>query len=314
MMTENEIAREGRRILRKLAVSGAALVADGENYLVQSPNGVRTSVCVERALVEVFRKRGWIELVRLPPCGEAGAMSASEIAPGGGGCQPSPPTRSCSRARDLPTMGEVKEKFVISDAGLGWLRRALTEEGAFAAQHQLRTRRTITDDEGIEHAVTVNEGESPLGWLRNRRGRDGKTLIDAVQFEAGEKLRRDFTLAQMTPRLAVDFAAPVIGGKRGVKGEAPLAHSVLAAKQRVRRALGYAGPGLADLLIDVCCHLVGLEEAERELGWPKRSGRIVLTLALDRLAEHYGMRVRPAPRSRRIRAWHAPQEAEENEA
>jgi len=295
MMTEREIVREARRILRKLAAKGAALVADGESYTVRSPNAVRTRVTVARELVEIFRRRDWLEPMRPPQ-----RSLRSPLSPKGG--------EGRVRGIGLPAQGEAKEIFILSDAGLGWLRRALAEEGAFAAQHQLRARRMITDNEGIEHAVTVNEGESPLGWLRNRRGRDGKPLIDATQLEAGEKLRRDFTLAQMTPRLAVDFAAPVIGGKRGIKADAPLVHSVLAAKQRVRRALAHVGPGLADLLIDVCCHLIGLEDAERDKGWPKRSGKIVLVIALDRLAEHYGMRSQPAPRSRRIRAWQAPEE------
>ncbi len=52
-----------------------------------------------------------------------------------------------------------------------------------------------------------------------------------------------------------------------------------------------AGPGLADLAFDVCCDLVSVERAEAQRGWAKRSGRVVLCLALDRLAIHYGLTI-----------------------
>ena len=152
------------------------------------------------------------------------------------------------------------------------------------------------------------KGSCRWGWLHRRRGPDGKPLIGRAQFEAGERLRRDFTLAQLTPRLAVDFGATVIGGKRGAKAEVLLPETVLAAKQRVSRALKFLGPGLADLLIDVCCHLTGLEPAERAMGWPRRSGKVVLQIALDRLTLHYGMGPITGAHSRRVRAWHAPEE------
>ena len=42
-----------------------------------------------------------------------------------------------------------------------------------------------------------NEAESPLTWLRSRRGKDGKPLISEVQYFAGERLRMDFERAML---------------------------------------------------------------------------------------------------------------------
>ena len=67
------------------------------------------------------------------------------------------------------------------------------------------------------------------------------------------------------------------------------------------------GPGLSDILIDICCHLIGLEEAERRKGWPQRSAKIVLRLALDRLALHYGLGSVVGTGSR-LRVWRAPED------
>lgn len=164
----------------------------------------------------------------------------------------------------------------------------------FAQQHQLRVRRKITGPDGREADVTVNEAESPLARLRHRR------FIDAVQFDAGERLRRDFTLARIAPRMAIDLAAPIIHNTRGQTNQPALTNMVLAAKQRFANAMRAVGPGLNDLLFDVCCHLRGLEQAERAKRWPARSAKVVLGIALDRLADHYGMRIRGRARPR---AW-----------
>ena len=140
----------------------------------------------------------------------------------------------------------------------------------------------------------MDEGESPLARLKQRG------LVDGAQFDAGEKLRRDFTLAQLMPRLGVDYSSATVLGKRGQKNEAAFTDTVVAAKQRFAGAMRAVGPGLSDLLFDVCCHLRGLEEAERANAWPSRSARVVLGIALDRLADHYGMR---GARRGRMRAW-----------
>ncbi|MBS0472264.1 MAG: hypothetical protein JSR60_14425 [Proteobacteria bacterium] len=183
--------------------------------------------------------------------------------------------------------------FVLSDAGQGWIRRAFAQDDAFAAQHQLRRRRR-REIEGREQTVTLNEGESPLARLKTRG------LIDGVQFDAGEKLRVDFTLAGLTPRLGVDLSAPLLTGSRAAPSRQMLSDTVLAAKQRFTQAMRAVGPGLNTLLFDICCHLRGLEEAEAARAWPSRSARVVLAIALERLAQHYGMRVTGTTR---LRGW-----------
>ena len=128
--------------------------------------------------------------------------------------------------------------------------------------------------------VTVNLAESPLGWLRSRG------LVDARQFSAGEQLRADYERASIAPSVTMRWAERVDGG--GHDGLDP-ASAQIAAKRRFDTAIAAAGPGLADILWRVVCAGEGLPSAEKALHWPARAGRLVLTLALDRLAAHYGI-------------------------
>mgnify|MGYP003346930246 CR=1 FL=1 len=198
--------------------------------------------------------------------------------------------------------------YVLSEAGLYWLRCEGAAGDPFLVQHRLEREATIKGADGEPQTVLVNDGESPLGWLFRRRGADGKALITKRQFEAGEQLRTDFTLSNLTPRLGVDLTAPVVAGRRGAKpSDLPL--TVIGAKQRYSRALEAVGPGLSGILVDVCCHLIGLAETERQMGWPVRSGKVVLQIALDRLADHYGMGSVTGT-GRAMRVWQAPENAD----
>lgn len=138
-----------------------------------------------------------------------------------------------------------------------------------------------------------NLDESPLAWLRRRRRKDGVALISEEQFLAGERLRADFTFAQLGPRVTAnwDFTLGAAPGSRGGTAGAgvEMADNVVAAGERVARALRAVGPELSGTLVDVCCFLKGLEDLERETGWPQRSAKVVLDLALTRLARHYGL-------------------------
>jgi hypothetical protein len=157
---------------------------------------------------------------------------------------------------------------------------------AFRAQHMALARRQITTELG--HAnVTVDEAESPLAWLARRRGRDGRPMIEAHQLLAGERLRGDFTHAQLMPRTTSNWESPISSDRSG-GGAGAFTDTMIAARQRVHQALDAAGPEFAGLLVDICCFLRGLEDIERARAWPTRSAKIVLQLALDRLARHYG--------------------------
>ncbi|ABS62499.1 hypothetical protein Plav_0876 [Parvibaculum lavamentivorans DS-1] len=197
---------------------------------------------------------------------------------------------SLCEARDLVTAGTGDDKgfWRPSEAGRAFYRRLVAEADPFGEQHRLMGTRVLRDAGGGEARLPVNEAESPLAWLRHRKGADGQHLIDATQFEAGERLRADFTVGQLTPRVTADWSAVTASGKRA-RDPAEIADHALAARQRVNRALVAVGPRLSDILLAVCCHLEGLEAAERSFGWPKRSAKLVLQIALDRLAAHYGM-------------------------
>lgn len=133
--------------------------------------------------------------------------------------------------------------------------------------------------------VTVNVAESPLAWLRAR------AMIDPRQFEAGERLRGDYETAQLGPRVTMRWVPRVDASHFGSSGGSiDPALAQVAAKRRFDAAVAAAGPGLSDILWRVVCAGEGLPVAEKALGWPARAGRVVLTLALDRVAAHYGSR------------------------
>ena len=166
------------------------------------------------------------------------------------------------------------------------------------ARRPIHACRVVLD--GEIRAVAVDLSESPLAWLARRKGRDGQGLISPAQLAAGERLRADFTRAGLTPRVTTDWS----GGGRGSAGAEGWTDVMIAAKRRMQAALRAVGPELSGTLLDVCCFLKGLEAVEQERGWPARTGRVVLCLALDRLAAHYGLGDAARGRERAaMRAW-----------
>ena len=152
------------------------------------------------------------------------------------------------------------------------VERDLTSEGPRREAATTRGRRSIT----------INLGESPLTWL-HARGH-----LSDRQFDAGERLRADYERAQLAPSVTMRWDAVRIKGS-GDGGLTP-GERQLAAKARFDAAVAGAGPGLADVLWRVACAGESLPVAEKALAWPVRSGKLVLRLALDRVADFYRLR------------------------
>ncbi|GAA4817533.1 hypothetical protein GCM10023232_12350 [Sphingosinicella ginsenosidimutans] len=155
------------------------------------------------------------------------------------------------------------------------VERPLPRDGA------RRTGRGARLSPSAPRTVTVNLAESPLGWLRARG------LVSRRQFDAGETLRADWERAQLDPAVTMRWDASPKGRRGAARDPAAATDAQLAAKRRFEAAAEAVGAGLGDILWRIVCAGEGMREAERALGWPARAGRLVLGIALDRLADHY---------------------------
>lgn len=183
----------------------------------------------------------------------------------------------------------ASRRLRLTEEGRAFLRRRATDDEAldpFRAQHGEHERRA--PEKGVRPAL-VNEAESPLAWLARRKGADGRPFLEHAQIEAGERIRRDMEQAQILQRVTANWDVATAASRRGAGAGAAVTEVAMDARRRLSRAFEAVGPDLAGLLIDVCGYLKGMEPVERERGWPPRAGKVVLKIALDRLAEHYGV-------------------------
>ncbi len=178
--------------------------------------------------------------------------------------------------------------FVLTELGKAFVARASAGDDKFAVQHRtlVPSKIQIADDPPPK----LNAAKSPLAWLRLRKDVRGAPYISEAEFLAGERLRKDFTRALLTPRTTTSWPMERVDcSRRSGSSLALESDAAMAARARFWAALDAVGQELASILIGVCCHLEGLEALESRLGLPKRSGKTVLKLGLGALARHYGL-------------------------
>lgn len=181
--------------------------------------------------------------------------------------------------------------YTLSETGRKWLLRQNSKQSSFQEQHRLLR---IAEVKEINNPIQINDLESPLAWLRRRKDKRGQPMIEEIQFEAGERLRRDFTHARMSASITANWSltSPALKkrkhGASGNHNRIP-GDNAIDAKKRFYEAVDAIGPEVSSLVVDICCYLKGMEDTEKALGLPKRSGKIVLQIGLSSLARHYGL-------------------------
>lgn len=260
------IHREALRVLRRLDEPDALLaIAPGmDKGAVLRPDGAgghqRTAV-VGRDVVHVFALREWIAR-------DGGAKVA------------------CYR---LTGPGRAALKRLRAEAAQ--TRRKHEEANTFGEAHRdWGSREMLETPQGGRRTLQVNTAESPLGILARRKDKDGKPFLTPEMVLAGERLREDFELAQLGPRVTQNWDRFLTVGGASSGPREGAGGGAMAARARLAEAMAELGPGLSDVAMRCCCFLEGLEAAEQRLGWSARSGKIVLRIALLRLARHYEQR------------------------
>jgi len=255
--------REGRRILRRLCETGAvlAIAPDMEKAVVvrDLPSGQSTrTAIVDRQVAQAMALKDWIS------CVKSGRISRYGITKAG-------------RAALKRLLAEAEN----SSAGFA------EAQASFADQHRVWGEKTVHEG-GTKRSVRYNIAESPLAALARRKDKTGAPFLSDDLVTAGERLREDFELAHMGPRVAQNWERFLTGGARGgFANDSGVGDGPTSARERVSEALRDLGPGLGDVVLRCCCYLEGMEAAERRMGWSARSGKIVLRIALQRLKRHY---------------------------
>lgn len=270
---------QARRVLRRMAEPGAVLaVAEGMDKAIVTRDDIRIAV-LSRALAERLALMGWVALRA------SGRITRHAITPAG---RAALKHMIVTRGRTIPGGGDFMDAH---SAGQPVVAQGMAEsQAAFdhADSHRIWDERDIDDPDGDGRIrARINIAESPLQMLARRRDADGRPFLDAALVGAGERLREDFELAQMGPRVTQNWDRFMTSGVDVSRSVSGYVGGCDGARDRVARALRDLGPGMGDMVLRVCCFLEGIEMTERRLGWSARSGKIVLRLALMRLDRHY---------------------------
>lgn len=188
------------------------------------------------------------------------------------------------------------EGYIVSSEGPGFV---LSQSGRAVVRRLRSTSETADaatgpsfDSDLVGHISSEQRPDSPLGWLRMRKDKDGKPLISDVEFAAGERLRWDYERALEQPGTTVRWSQSADLAQSRMSPDNAFADRLdrtLAARSRVERALEVMDDEVARIVVDVCCHGMGLVACEKLRGLTPRSAKYLIGIGLRALAGFYGL-------------------------
>ncbi|MEQ8896763.1 MAG: DUF6456 domain-containing protein [Roseovarius sp.] len=253
----DELSHEARRVLRLLCEPGAvlAVAAEMDKAVVVAEcgdGGTAQRLVVDHAAAEAMALAGWIA------CEDPGRVSRYRIT----------------------TAGRDALKRMMADAenrALGFSEAPAPFDHAGLSRHQ------NVAGTPPEFRTRCQQTDTPLTLLARRRDRSGRKFVSDDLVRAGERLREDYEMADIGSRKTESWDRFLTMAEAARSDH----YGATAARARVLGALRDLGPGLGDVALRCCCHLEGLESAEKQMGWSARSGKVVLRIALQRLRRHY---------------------------
>jgi hypothetical protein len=181
----------------------------------------------------------------------------------------------------------VENGYVLTPAGRARARRdQATPSERFRAQHDEIVSRSVADADGELRVVRGIDPNAALKRLSALRDPNGKAWLNARELAAAARLRSDWEAGQAGLVRGSDWSAGP--QSKTARGPGNAAESAMIrcceARARATAALEALAPPLRRVVERVCLRDQGLEIVERGEGWPARSGKLALKLALSQLA------------------------------
>jgi hypothetical protein len=130
---------------------------------------------------------------------------------------------------------------------------------------------------------------APEAVLRLCAGDAATRFLAPHHLEAARRLALLFERARMRQRITMSYDPARIGGGSNRSQQGDLADSAIGARRMLDGLAMRMPQDCWAMLTDICGFDKGLQQVELDRGWPRRSAKLVLRIALDQLAATMGL-------------------------